>query len=78
MCRIVHDHPKRGSLGPDLAQCEIGRAHLVPNCAALEHREAVAYGLARMSAFTYRRRLWESWARNRRPSGPTDRGSRTR
>ena len=26
VCRIVPDHrPKRGSLGPDLAQCEIGR-----------------------------------------------------
>jgi hypothetical protein len=33
------------------------------------------YGLARISAFTYRRRLWESWAHSRRPSGPTHRGS---
>jgi hypothetical protein len=36
------------------------------------------YGLGRISAFTYRRRLWESWAHSRRPSGPTYRGSRTR
>jgi hypothetical protein len=36
------------------------------------------YGLARISAFTYRRRLWESWAHSRRPIGPTHRGSRTR
>ena len=42
-CRIVPDHlPKRGSLGPDLAQCEIGRTHLVPDCAALEHGEVAA------------------------------------
>ncbi len=33
------------------------------------------YGLARIGAFTYRRRLWESWAHSRRPSGPTHRGS---
>jgi integrase len=33
------------------------------------------YGLARISAFTYRRRLWEPWAHSRRPSGPTHRGS---
>ena len=42
-CRIVPDHlPKRGSLGPDLAQCEIGRTDLVPDCAALERGEAAA------------------------------------
>jgi hypothetical protein len=33
------------------------------------------YCLARIGAFTYRRRLWESWAHSRRPSGPTHRGS---
>jgi hypothetical protein len=33
------------------------------------------YGLTRIGAFTYRRRLWESWAHSRRPSGPTHRGS---
>src|ERR1700733_16331289 len=31
------------------------------------------YCLARMSALTYRRRLRESWAHSRRPSGPTHR-----
>ena len=31
------------------------------------------YCLARISAFTYRRRLWESWDHSRRPSGPTRR-----
>src|SRR6202171_5904706 len=36
------------------------------------------YGLARISAFTYRPRLPDSWAHSRRPSGPTYRGSRTR
>jgi hypothetical protein len=34
-----------------------------------------AYGLARTSAFTYRRRLRESWVHSRRRSGPTHRGS---
>jgi len=33
------------------------------------------YGLARISAFTCRRRLPESSAHSRRPSGPTHRGS---
>jgi hypothetical protein len=28
------------------------------------------YGLARISAFTDRRRLWQSWAHSRRLSGP--------
>jgi hypothetical protein len=37
-----------------------------------------AASLARISAFTCRRRLTESWAHNRRPSGPTHRGSRPR
>ena len=36
------------------------------------------YGLARISAFTYRRRLRESWAHSRCPSDPTHRGYRTR
>ena len=44
MCRIVLTcHlAKRVDLPPDLAQCEIGRTYLVPECAALEHGEAAA------------------------------------